>query len=99
MPRAKAPQVAQNEPQASNEAAVDPGPPPSMPEAPQVVSYAIAQMHTVASQHQARVMDRQSARENLAGISVFREPPPVAHYKAEILSWLDALDAYEATLG
>jgi hypothetical protein len=87
---------AQSTPYATAAPQVDPGPPPAMPEAPGFPSYAVSQMLTAAVQTHQRVMDRQSGRAAIQAVPLLREPPPVAHYKAELLSWLDAMDAYEA---
>lgn len=67
----------------------DPGPPPAMPR-PTGADFGMERLRAAG-----QVRDR----ETILALQTMRLSPAVAIYKAELLSWLDALEAYEARLG
>lgn len=72
--------------------APDPGPPPPYPHPASTASWALSVMHDLFNA--GRNAEHALAREAVQVISVFRHPPEVAQYKAEILSWIDKAEAY-----
>lgn len=68
--------------------AVDPGPPPTFPVAPGSGD-AIQRIREAG-----QMAGISSAREHVLAIQTLRHPPEISRYKAEVLSWLDAMEAY-----
>lgn len=68
---------------------LDPGPPPRMPLPPEGSwPFPFNRMGQLAD-----AGDRQGLQE----MSTLNMGPAVAHYKAELLSWVDAMERYEGT--
>lgn len=71
-------------------APADPGPPPSFPAPPRGVwPFGIERIRNAG---------RERNREAVLAISTLRLAPEISRYKAEVLEWLDAMDAYEDAL-
>lgn len=72
----------------------DPGPPPRFP-APSnwLAGGVVDQLFQTGRQVSKSV---QTIREEVQAIATLRQPPAVHSYKAEVLAWLDAREAYEA---
>lgn len=64
----------------------DPGPPPAMPQPTSSTTV----MRRLAEAGATR------EREHVLSISTMRETPEASRYKAEVLDWMDRIDAYEA---
>lgn len=91
-PKTKTAQEATQEaPATAATPAVDPGPPPVRPAQP-LGSYHIGAANALYDA--AGLPDRAAARMHIQAVDLMRLPPPVHRYRAELLSWLDALDAY-----
>lgn len=74
----------------------DPGPPPRMPVMPS--GDPVAQQVVRAVIEAMRPDDTAGARALVRQVSTLRASPAACRYKAEVLAWLDALDAYRAGL-
>lgn len=70
----------------------DPGPPPRYPHPASPAAWSHQATHDLFNA--GRGADHQTARDNVMAVDVFRQPPAVQQYKAEILSWMDAAEAY-----
>lgn len=83
-------QTTQDAPQAAQEPKADPGPPPAQPALPAALSghSLSARLHALAA---------AGEREALQAVSLIHEPPAVHHFRAELVSWLEALAHYHAT--
>lgn len=94
-PSAKAPASPQDRETASA-APSDPGPPPMIPvPGPEAVNYWPArQIYESGRLLYSRVASLESVRENVMAVDVFRMPPSVQQYKAEVLAWVDAWEAH-----
>lgn len=67
--------------------AVDPGPPPRMPQEPVGVwPFGLSRLTQAAQQRNKAAVE---------ACATMHAPPEVWRYKAELLAWLDGMDAYE----
>lgn len=73
---------------ASAAPSADPGPPPQMP--------FFSGSHTSPALELMMAAARARDRDSLRAVDTLRHPPGVGRYKANLLHWLDELDAYEA---
>lgn len=65
----------------------DPGPPPSMPEYTGPMTTAVDYLLMAGTARDA---------DAVRSVTTIGEPPAVAQYKANLLHWLDAMDAHDA---
>lgn len=89
-----APETRQTAPGSTIAPPVDPGPPPRFPEPP-AGSWPFGMTRI---RDAGRQKDRRLARAQVSAVPTLRLGPVVSRYKAEVLAWLDAMDAYEASL-
>lgn len=82
----KAPEPQQNDAGSTAAPAVDPGPPPPFP-APPGAGPLLDRLYLTG---------RERNREGVLAVQTLSQGPQVSRYKAEVLAWLDAMDAYEA---
>lgn len=76
-------------------ATADPGPPPHYPAPSREAMAANADLARLLFQAARGAVPVDTSRDNVRGVDVFRQPPAIQQYKAELLSWLDARDAYD----
>lgn len=97
-PAQEAAQQAQEPTQAVAAPAADPGPPPVRPAQPiaSYVSEVANKLYEAAGRYLTHGYDH--VRDELRAINIIHEPPAVHHYRAELLSWLDALEAHAKKL-
>lgn len=74
--------------------AVDPGPPPAFPMPSNWTAGGVVDQLFQTGRQVGKSV--QAIREEVQAIATLRQPPAVHSYKAEVLAWLDARDAYDA---
>jgi hypothetical protein len=76
---------------------LDPGPPPAYPHPPRPALWSLPVTHELFNA--GRMVGHESALEAVRAVDVLRQPPGVQQYKAEVLAWLDAREAYRRQHG
>lgn len=95
-PSPAAPEVATAPETASAPPSADPGPPPKAPAPPVSAHPHVLRLWEVALAVQDGAQTG-TGRENVLALSIFRAPPEVARYKAEVLAWIDELERFVAS--
>lgn len=78
---------------------LDPGPPPPRPPQPEATYGNPVADQLFEAARLSNGMSPAQARGEVLAVDVFRQPPAVHAYKAELMSWLAAEEAYRAKRG